>query len=178
MSGHYPKLEESLAERGLDPSVGFLGPVENPVELLVAGDLFLLPSREDPFPLVCLEAASCDLPTVCFAGVGGMPDFVEDDAGIVVPKEDLVAMTDAVERLISDPVRRRALGARAHRKLLERHTTDVAAPEIFHVIRSVAGTPPLVSVVVPSYNYAHRLEQRSGVDLRADLSGLRDHRSR
>jgi glycosyltransferase involved in cell wall biosynthesis len=160
MRGHYPKLEGGLEERGLDSWVRFLGLVENPVELLAAGDIFLLPSREDPFPLVCLEAASRELPTICFADVGGMPDFVEDDAGIVVPKEDLEAMTDAVERLIADPVERRALGAAARRKLLQRHTTDIAAPEIFHVIRSVSVTPPLVSVVVPSYNYAHRLERR------------------
>ncbi|MDH3402869.1 MAG: glycoside hydrolase family 99-like domain-containing protein [Acidobacteriota bacterium] len=160
MRGHYPNLESGLAARGLDAYVRFHGPVADPTELFAAGDVFLLPSREDPFPLVCLEAASCELPTVCFADVGGMPEFVEGDAGIVVPNGDLGAMTDAVERLIADPGERRARGATARRKLLRRHTTDLAAPEIFHVIRSVSGSPPLVSVVIPNYNYAHRLEGR------------------
>jgi len=69
-------------------------------------------------------------------------------------------MADAVARLAADPEERKARGAAARRKLLQRHTTDIAAPEIFHVIRSVAGSPPLVSVVVPNYNYAHHLERR------------------
>jgi len=160
LKGHYPRLESGLGDLGLDGFVQFVGLVENPSELLVAGDIFLLPSREDPFPLVCLEAASCELPSVCFADVGGMPDFVETDAGVVVPKGDVNAMTDAVERLIARPQDRKARGAAARRKLLLRHTTDIAAPEIFQVIRSVSGGRPLVSVVIPSYNYARHLDRR------------------
>jgi glycosyltransferase involved in cell wall biosynthesis len=160
IDGQYGDLESSLKGRGLASFVRFLGPVQSPREYFRAGDLFLLPSREDPFPLVCLEAAECRLPTVCFDGAGGMPAFVEDDAGIVVAYEDVAAMTAAVSRLLRSSTLRKELGSAARGKLLKRHTTDAAMPEIFDIVRRVSNTPPKISVIIPSYNYAHYLEKR------------------
>ena len=47
-------------------------------------DLFLLLSREDPYPLVVLEAANYCKPTICFADAGGAPEFVSNDAGSII----------------------------------------------------------------------------------------------
>ena len=54
-------------------------------------DVFALTSREDPFPLVMLEAGACHVPTVCFAGAGGGAEYVGLDAGLVAPYLDLPA---------------------------------------------------------------------------------------
>lgn len=43
-----------------------------------AMDAFALTSREDPFPLVVLEAAMHGVPTLCFEGAGGSPEFVRE----------------------------------------------------------------------------------------------------
>ena len=158
--GEYDDLEDGLERRGVREHVSFLGTQSNPRDFFCAGDIFLLSSREDPFPLVCLEAADAKMPTVCFADAGGMPDFVEDDGGIVVPHGDIRAMSEAVAGLVADRERRESLGRRARQKLLERHTVDIAMPEILHVIRQVSGTPPVVSVILPNYNYEHYIERR------------------
>ena len=160
VTDQYPGLEPSLVGRGLDRHVTFLGEKESPRDYFPGGDVFLLPSREDPFPLVCLEAADCGLPTICFSDAGGMPDFVENDAGIVVPFEDVEAMAGALARLIENRGERERLGSTARRKLHERHTSEVAMPAIFRAMRDTAGSPPLVSVIIPSYNYEQYLEQR------------------
>jgi len=160
MPGEYEGLDENGVPRLLSEHVTFLGPKDSPLDYFEAGDIFLLSSREDPFPLVCLEAAQCGLPIVCFAEAGGMPDFVEDDAGFVVQHGDLAAMATAVAELVNNRGERELRGAAARKKLDKRHVADVAMPEIFHVMRTMAGSPPVVSVVIPSYNYDQYLEGR------------------
>ena len=71
--------------------IRFLEHTPNPLDYFAAIDVFAMVSREDPYPLVCLEAASLGKPVICFADAGGMPEFVEDDCGYVVPYLDLNA---------------------------------------------------------------------------------------
>ena len=140
--------------------IRFLGVKDDPRPFLQAADLFLLPSREDPFPLVALEAAEAGLPVVCFAGAGGMPEFVGVDAGAVVPLGDVGAMAGAVASLLRNGGRLRRAGRAARGRLLERHTVDRAAPSLFSLARSVARRPPAVSVIVPNFNHARYLPER------------------
>lgn len=123
-------------------------------------DVFLLPSREDPFPLVALEAAACAVPTICFADAGGTPDLVEHDAGMVVPFEDSGAMAAGVLALVEDEALRTRLGQRAREKVLSRFTTDFTAPHLLAACRQVAGRTPAVSIIVPNYNHARYLPER------------------
>ena len=53
---------------------------------------------------------------VCAYRVGGLPEVVPDDAGVLVEPCDVTALADAVHDVVSDPQRRAALGraARAH----------------------------------------------------------------
>ena len=66
-------------------------------------DVFLLLSREDPYPLVVLEAASFGKPTICFDNAGGAPEFVQDDAGSVVPYLDIAALANELLLYQSNP---------------------------------------------------------------------------
>ena len=84
-------------------------------------DVFVLCSREDPYPLVVLEAGLCNLPVVCFDKAGGSPELVETDGGFVVPYLDLDAMSSRVVELIEQPELRRTLGRRLNQKIQERH---------------------------------------------------------
>ncbi len=138
----------------------FLGVQDDVTPYLQAADVFLLTSREDPFPLVALEAAQCGVPIVCFAEAGGMPALVESDAGAVVPFADVEAMAEEVAALCADDARRTALGARARHKVLTRFTTAITAPHLLSVCRGAAGRPPAVSVIVPNYNHGRYLRER------------------
>jgi glycosyltransferase involved in cell wall biosynthesis len=105
-----------------------------------AADVFVLTSREDPYPLVCLEAAALEKPIVCFAGAGGMPEFVENDCGFVVPYLDIAAMGDHVVSLLDAPDLRVVIGRAARRKVSERHDVGKAAPRILEIIERRALT--------------------------------------
>jgi glycosyltransferase involved in cell wall biosynthesis len=124
------------AELGIADHVVFTGHVGDALRRLAQLDLFLLTSREDPFPLVMLEAAALRLPIVCFDGTGGAPGFVEDDAGSVVAHLDTAALAQAALGLIDDPARMRRAGDRAREKVERRSDVKVAAPRILALIEA------------------------------------------
>ncbi len=100
--GEFAKLLYDVKKAGLENRISFLEPVEKPLPFFFAADIFALVSREDPFPLVMLEAASVGKPVVCFQDAGGACEFVENDSGIVVPYLDLQAMARAICTLADD----------------------------------------------------------------------------
>ncbi|HMC07047.1 MAG TPA: glycosyltransferase family 4 protein [Solirubrobacterales bacterium] len=96
---------------------------------LASWDVFVLPSREDPFPSVVLEAMAAGVPVVA-AGVDGVPEQVGDEAGLLVPAEDPGALADAVLDLLGSPSRRRAMGAAGRWRVGERFTLSKQAEGI------------------------------------------------
>jgi glycosyltransferase involved in cell wall biosynthesis len=120
---------------GVSDRIRFLGKRLNPSEDFAAIDIFALLSREDAFPLACLEAAAAGKPVVCFASAGGMPEFVESDCGIVVPYLDLEAMSFAINSLWATPELREQLGKRASQKTLEMCSTAVQAPKLWEILK-------------------------------------------
>ena len=122
---------EVINQYDVSDVVQFLGVKDYPRDYFEWGDVFLLPSREDPYPLVCMEAAECDMPVICFdEQAGGMHTFVEQDAGVVVPYLNTDSMADAVAELLDNESKRKAYGETAHQKVIDRHYVDVIAPQI------------------------------------------------
>lgn len=77
-----------------------------------AMDIFALPSREDPFPLVMLKAGAYGLATVCFAHSGGGPEFVSEDSGLIADYLDTQQFAAHVIQLCEQSALRRAVGAK------------------------------------------------------------------
>lgn len=132
---------DDRARAGLDDVVRFVGEQAEPFDWLRSLDLFVLPSREDAYPLVCLEAASVGVPTVCFE-TGGITDFVappgEPPAGAAVAYPDLGAFADEVAHLLDDPAERRRRGEVARRRVAERHSVAAGARDLVDELRLVA----------------------------------------
>ena len=179
-TGELEELEAKVRKLGLEDRVFFLGEAQDARSYFAAGDVFLLTSREDPFPLVCLEAADCGLPIVCFDKAGGMPDFVQDDAGYVVPFKDtkehggkncfsvqLMRKNEYNEE--PQPVRKselvmtyRSRGRRSFVSSTSLHgnkTSKCRAPD-GQIHDGDDASAPKVSVIVPNYNHAPYLQQR------------------
>ena len=131
-------LRRDITLMGLAGYVHALGDRADTPDCFSDLDMFLLPSREDPYPLVMLECAAQSIPTICFADAGGASEFVEQDAGRVVSYLDIEAMTAAVLELGSDSEQRRRLGMRAREKVSERHDAHDVVPEILGIMRATA----------------------------------------
>jgi glycosyltransferase involved in cell wall biosynthesis len=99
--------------------VAFLGPVspEELPALLAQSTVFALPTLQEPFGLAFLDAMACGLPCVG-TRIEAVPEIVRDgETGLLVPPGDPVALADALERLLSDPTRARAMGARGRARV-------------------------------------------------------------
>ena len=140
----FAQAEHDIRAAELGKKIRFTGGVATPADYLAAADVFVLTSREDPYPLVCLEAAVLQKPIVCFANAGGMPEFVEGDCGFVVPYLDVAAMADRVIYLLDSSERRLTMGAAARRKVAQRHDISKAAPRILEIIERTIAQSTLV----------------------------------
>lgn len=65
-------------------------------------DIYLLTSREDPFPSVVMEAMNVGLPVIGFENAGGFRDIINDKNGKLVGFEDVEAMSTEVQKLLGD----------------------------------------------------------------------------
>jgi glycosyltransferase involved in cell wall biosynthesis len=130
------ELRHDVDGLGLVPRIHFVGERSNVLDYFRAFDVFALTSREDPFPLVCLEAASVGLPIVCFDGAGGEKELVEDDCGFVVPYLDIPKMAERTVELLESEALRQRCGRRASAKVQSRHDVSVAAPQIVAVLKA------------------------------------------
>lgn len=161
--GEYPSwkdLMQRIEQNGLVENISFIGVKNNPRDYFLASDIYFLASREDPFPLSALEAAQCSLPIICFDKGGGIPEFVDHDAGIICPYEDTDYVAEKIAQLMDNDSLRLSLGNTARQKLLQRHTVDATAPKILEFIRNTSSINPAVSIIVPNYNYEQYLPLR------------------
>ena len=109
------QLSFDIEKLGLGDCVRFVGEKRNPYPWLARADVVVLPSREDPFPLVVLEAAALSRPVVCFDGAGGAPEFCRQAGGFIVPYCDTEAMAEVIVRLARDDACRAAVGGAGSR---------------------------------------------------------------
>ena len=133
------QLKHDIEEAGVADSFHWTGEVSNPLDYFACFDAFALVSREDPFPLVCLEAALLEKPILCFAGAGGTPELIEEDSGFVAPYLDLGAMADKLLLLGENEDLRRQMGACGAAKVRQRFSLDVVAPRLYHLIDGLLG---------------------------------------
>ncbi|MBI5020657.1 MAG: glycosyltransferase family 4 protein [Ignavibacteriales bacterium] len=109
-------LEDEIAESEIKDDFIITGSKENIDQYLSLVDIFVLPSREDPFPLVLLEAMAASKPIVAFA-VGGVPEAVGNQAGFLIEPLNVGAMTETIIKLINDPDLRKRMGAEARKRV-------------------------------------------------------------
>ncbi|MCU1398792.1 MAG: glycosyltransferase [Acidimicrobiales bacterium] len=120
--GELPAVRIALAtgEHGGEVTVEESIEPDAVAERLARCDALVLPSVEEPFPMVVLEALAASRPVVV-TDTCGLASFVTDNrCGIVVPGDDLDALIAAVDRLVTDPCERVAMGARG-RSAVDEH---------------------------------------------------------
>lgn len=110
------ELEAQAHRLGITGAVRFAGYQEDVVSAYAAMDVFVLPSRDEGFGLVFLEAMAMGVPVVGTRVIGS-EDAVDDGAtGLLVPYADAPALSHAVRRLLED----RALAHRLRDTAAER----------------------------------------------------------
>lgn len=92
-------LERLCRELGV--KARFKGYVDDTGEALRKSAVLVLPSREEGFGLVLLEAMASGVPVVA-ARVGGIPEIVNEENGLLVKSGDPEALAEAISRVLED----------------------------------------------------------------------------
>ncbi len=117
------RLAQQIGDLGLKEQIHLAGALKN--ESLSAyydrADIFALPSRYEGYGMAFAAALARGLPIVA-AAAGAVPNTVPGDAGLLVPPEDIDALTDALHALLGDRQLRATLSdaAWAHAQKLPR----------------------------------------------------------
>lgn len=129
-----------LAERvGLNDNVVFTGRRNDVSRLMAGADVYAMPSLEEPFGLVYLEAMAMELPVVALAS-GGALEIIEDHVtGLLSAPGDLAGLTANLATLAADPTMRARMGRRGRRRVVDNFTIARMARDVASVYREVVG---------------------------------------
>ena len=100
-------------------------------------DLFVWPAVDEVIGMALLEAQACGVPVVAGEGPGVTAVVADGIGGVLVPHGDPAAFAAAVDDLLRDTARRRAMAARARRYVRDNHDIPAAARTLDAVLRGV-----------------------------------------
>jgi glycosyltransferase involved in cell wall biosynthesis len=105
-------------------------------------DVFALPSRGEGFGMVFLEAIAHGKPVIGGAH-GGIPDIVRDGVtGLLVPHGNIERLTQALESILTNPIRAGEMGARGRNLLAEAFSFAQFQSRISEILNSVLSLAP------------------------------------
>jgi len=98
-----PQLLKQIDSLGLRDNIFLLGARSDIAEILNCTDIFLLPSLNEGFGIVLVEAMAMKKPVIA-TNVGGIPEIVVNETtGILVPPKDPEAFSSAIIKLYNNP---------------------------------------------------------------------------
>jgi glycogen(starch) synthase len=134
-------LEATAARLGIAGRVTFLGalPRDRLISVMAGSVVLLVPSRDEPFGLVALEAAHAGRPVVA-TQVGGLPEVVAHGvSGLIIPPDDKQALAGAVAALLLNPALADRLGAQARARARQQFSFEAFVDTHERLLCAVAG---------------------------------------
>lgn len=129
-------VRSSAEALGLPDVLSLPGTVEDPSTWFSAMTVFCSTAREDPFPLVALEAGEAGVPVVAFDS-GGVTELLADGCGTVVGPEAVAAMVDAVAAHLEDPTVGGLAAERLQARVRADHTIEAMGPALWRELERV-----------------------------------------
>jgi len=115
----YENLKKSIEDENLQQFFYLPGMLYNIVEILADFDIFILPSIAEGLPMTLLEAMSMGLPSVC-TKVGGVPEVLTKETGILVEPESRNEIVTALLKLLNDKQLSNQLGVNARQEVIKK----------------------------------------------------------
>ncbi len=141
------ELEQLCAELGLTDRVRFLGWRDDRAALFQAADICVFSSRYEPFGTVFVQAWAQKTPLIT-TGADGPRQYVRDgDDGLVVPVDDVNALSAAIERLINNPDLSGRLVFSGYQRYLDEFTKEKTVQAYLSFFHEILEKQGLVSLV-------------------------------
>jgi len=174
-------LEREAKGLGIGDLVRFLGDRRDIPAILASLDLTVLPSASESLSNAILESMAAGVPVIA-SDVGGNRELIAQGRGILLPPNDVEALTDALQQLAADSPQRQTLARNARRFARENFTIEQmrqryedlyaelidrkswrSRPAPTRAGRTTSGAPIRVTIVAASLRYV------GGQSVQADL---------
>lgn len=143
------ELQQLAQKLGIAHRVEFRGWVDHPQRYLSEFDIVAIPSRSEGFPLSMVEAMLAARPIVA-TRVGSMPEAIFDGkTGLLVKKNDVSELANALQRLRDDRTLRQQLGQHARELALAHFTSEAMTQQYEQLWEKVLSLPRRPRLWVP-----------------------------
>ena len=145
--GEQAKLQRQIDTASLGGQVRLLGFQADPLSLVRAGNLFVLPSALEPFGLSIVEAMALGVPVIAVDAGGPREIIVEGGSGLLVPPGDPTELGAKIITVLREPDLAARLGAGGRERFLQAFTARRMAAEMLAVYREACRrkNPPQTS---------------------------------
>jgi len=133
------RLRRLASELGLNGRITFTGLRADVASVMAGLDVLVLASHAEPFGLVLLEAMSQGTAVVATAAGGAEEVVLDGQTGLLVPPRNPPALAAALERLLADPARVRALGAAGRERVRTAFTLEREVDQVVQTWERATG---------------------------------------
>lgn len=132
-----PELRNLASRLGVSGMVRFLGQRSDIPQLLHLSRVLVLSSLFEGLPLCVLEAMAESKPVIA-TDVGGTRELVVDNqTGFIVPSKDARSIANAIEKIIQQPQKAKAMGEQARNRVRERFSIEASATKTSELFLSL-----------------------------------------
>lgn len=103
---------------------------------LAAADMLILPSETEGLPTVLVEAGAAGVPIIASA-VGGIPELLASDRGLLMPEVSTAAIVEAIATIRADPATANARAERLRSFVVQEYDATANAQRLAGVYRAV-----------------------------------------
>lgn len=131
----FDQLKYDEKKLGIENEIKWISPTNEAVEIINSCDVFLVSSREDPFPLVVLEAALCGKTILGFKNTGGVDEFIDESCGFKVDYLNVLEMSKQISALNSQNIK--ILGEKSRDKVLTKYNFEISIKKIESIFKEL-----------------------------------------
>lgn len=107
--------------------------------LYAAMDVFVLPSLQEAFPMVLLEAMACGVPIIA-TRVGDVAEIIEPDTtGMLVAMKDVIALQNAIKKMLTHPAEAERMSLAARAQVEQRFSSATMANQYSVIYERIMG---------------------------------------
>jgi glycosyltransferase involved in cell wall biosynthesis len=129
-------LLQRISDLGLENSVTLTGWTDNIERFLGGGDVFVLPSLDEPFGIVILEAMAMGLPVVSM-DAQGPKEILDTDCAWFFKTGESASLAKALQAACDDPQERKRKSDKALQKFKNTYSKQVVIPEFIALYESL-----------------------------------------
>lgn len=136
-----PELKALCVNKGIEQRVKFFPdtPHQQVADFFRRSTIFALPSRQEAFGIVLLEAGAFSLPVVA-SRVGGIPEILTDGVtGRLVTPDNPAELAHCLRLMLDSPAAAQEMGTRLHEHVLDNFTWSAAHQKYVALLKSIGG---------------------------------------